>query len=55
MASLDPANVREPNEGRCGGNECTFVEDCVDLASAAPFAVDYGDRLVVNLRRFDIA
>jgi hypothetical protein len=52
VASFDPASVREPNEGRCGGNECAFVEDRVDLASAAPFAVDYGDRLVVNHWRF---
>jgi hypothetical protein len=29
-----------------------FVEDRVNLASAAPFAVDYGDRLVVNHWRF---
>ena len=52
VASFDFASVREPNEGRCGGNECAFVEDRVDLASAAPFVVDYGDRLVVNLGRF---
>jgi hypothetical protein len=52
VASLDPASVRKPNEGRCGGNECTFVEHRVDLASAAPFAVDNGDRLVVNHWRF---
>jgi hypothetical protein len=52
VASFDHASVREPNESRCGGNECAFVEDRVDLASAAPFAVDYGYRLVVNHGRF---
>jgi hypothetical protein len=29
VASFDHASVREPNESRCGGNECAFVEDRV--------------------------
>jgi hypothetical protein len=52
VTSFDPASVREPNESCCGLSECAFVEDRVDFASAAPFAVDYGNRLVVNHERF---